>query len=130
MICSMTQRIYTPERSLWKRTFFVYEKSPRNYISHDALFKSLIKNYFKEFIEVFLPQFYKKLDFATVEFLSEEMIIDPFEDDVKFLDIVAKVRLKKSGDPIIIHLEPQSYKQGDFTERMFRYANALYHRLK
>src|SRR5690625_822301 len=126
----MTQRIYTPKRSHWKRTFFLYEKSPRNYIPHDALFKSLIKNYFKEFIEAFLPQVYDRLDFTTVEFLSEEMIIDPFEDDVKFLDIVAKVRLKKSGDPIIIHIEPQSYKQQDFTERMFRYANALYNRLK
>src|SRR5690625_1296793 len=126
----MTQMVYIPERSHFKHASFIYEKAPMNYIPHDALFKSLLKNYFKEFIETFLPQAYEKLNFATIEFLSEEMIIDPFEDDVQFLDIVAKVHLKQSGDPVIIHVEPQSYKQRDFTERMFRYANALYNRLR
>src|SRR5690625_2326058 len=126
----MTQMIYTLERSHWKHASFICEKTSLNYIPHDALFKSLLKNYFKEFSKAFLPQAYEKLNFATVDFLSEEMIIDPFEDDVQFLDIVAKIHLKQSGEPVIIHVEPQSYRQCDFTERMFRYANALYNRLK
>lgn len=60
----MKELIYVPERSETQASTFIYENSSNEYIPHDALFKTLLKNYFKQFIQAFFPEIYEVLDFA------------------------------------------------------------------
>lgn len=127
----MAQTIDYPETPCWEYPSFINENPSKNYTPHDALFKKLIKDYFKQFIKAFLPQAYEILNFKTINFLSEEMIVNPFKDEIQFLDIVAKIQEKETKEEVILHIEPQSYRQHDFNERIFCYAASLYlqHRL-
>src|SRR5690625_108024 len=108
---------------------FIREEYEPN-IPHDLLFKQLIQMYFEEFIEVFFPKFHAKIDFNSVNFLSEEVIPDSFAADKRVLDIVVEVKWKSTDTIIIIHVEPQSYKQANFNERMFHYFSILYNKLR
>lgn len=130
MVLHMNQLLYMSECTLMEEELsFIYEKSSTSYIPHDLLFKKLLKHHFKLFIKAYEPKLFAVLDFSTFEFLSEEIILNAFDYEKRILDLVAKVKLKSTGEPIIIHVEPQSYVQKDFSERMFFYASALYHQL-
>lgn len=52
------------------------------------------------------------------------------EGESRRLDIVAQVKLKETDSLIIIHIEPQSYVQKNFHERMYLYYNLLYQRYR
>ena len=100
-------------------------------INHDQIFKNLIQEFFKEFMEGFLPEIAEEIDFSCVEFLKDEFFSDLTKGRKKLLDLVAKVRLKKGDEEyILIHTEFESRKPGkDFPERMFRYFCHLYLKL-
>jgi hypothetical protein len=100
------------------------------YIHHDQLFKQLIHTFFSEFLEVFFPEVYHHVDFSAMKPLSEEMFTDLIEGESRRADIVIETNLKGDDTLIIIHVEPQSYVQSDFHERMYQYFSLLYHKYR
>lgn len=122
----------SPRKSTSYFTFqpSLIKEEKQSYIPHDLLFKKLIETFFEQFIEVFYPKFYGSIDFQSVKFLSEEVIPNAFERDQRRLDIVVEARWKSTDSIIIIHVEPQSYVQTDFNERMFHYYCVLYNKYR
>src|SRR5690606_36536279 len=62
--------------------------------------------------------------------LSEEVFTDLIEGESRRADIVIEVKLKGRETLIIIHVEPQSYVQSNFHERMYQYFSLLYNKYR
>lgn len=105
-------------------------EAPKQYIHHDQLFKQLIHTFFAEFLEVFFPDVYHHVDFTSLKPLSEEMFTDLLEGESRHADIVIETTLKGQDTVIIIHVEPQSYGQPHFHERMFYYFSLLFNKYR
>ncbi|WP_075980741.1 RpnC/YadD family protein [Bacillus massilinigeriensis] len=103
-------------------------ENPNPYIHHDQLFKQLIHTFFAEFLEAFFPAVYEHIDFSSIRALPEEMFTDLLEGESRRADIIIETKLKNEDTLIIIHVEPQSYAQPNFHERMFQYFCLLYSR--
>ena len=85
-----------------------------SYTKHDQLYKELIHNFFEEFIEVFFPDVYDNLNFQQIKPLSEEVYTSMTDGEARRLDIVIEAKLKETDVVVIVHIEPQSYKQTNF----------------
>lgn len=99
------------------------------YTKHDILFKRLLETFFAEFIEAFFPDLYQKIDFSSLQYLSEELVPHLHDENERRLDIVAEVKWKSTDALIVIHVEPQSYVQTDFNKRMFHYFSQLHRKV-
>ncbi|MFB9276263.1 Rpn family recombination-promoting nuclease/putative transposase [Cohnella cellulosilytica] len=109
-------------------------------IDHDRLFKELLQTFFKEFMELFFPKVSAIIDYSHVKFLSEELFSGLVGGTTERADLVVETLLleeegTEATEPehkalIIIHLEPQSYFQEDFPERMFLYSGKLYEKYR
>jgi hypothetical protein len=106
------------------------DEKTSSYIHHDQLFKELIHTFFAEFLEAFFPEVYEHVDFSTIHPLSEEVFTDLFEGASRKADIVIETKLKGQETLIIIHIEPQSYYQKNFNERMYLYFSLLYNKYR
>ena len=96
-------------------------------IDHDQIFKTLIQAFFREFMELFLPEEAALVDFDRVEFLKQEHFTDVPRGKRKRLDLVAKAGLKRGGEKfILIHTEFEAEKEMDFPKRVYRYHNRLF----
>ncbi|MGF6952315.1 hypothetical protein QF028_004820 [Neobacillus sp. B4I6] len=62
--------------------------------------------------------------------LSEEVFTDLYIGEARRADIVIEAKLKGQETLIIIHVEPQSYGQRNFNERMYHYFSLLYHKYR
>ena len=105
-------------------------EDPKQYIHHDQLFKQLLHTFFTEFLEVFFPEVHEHIDFSMLKPLSEEMFTDLIEGESRRADMIIETKLKGQETLVIIHVEPQSYGQKDFHERMFYYFSLLYNRYR
>ncbi|WP_440895004.1 Rpn family recombination-promoting nuclease/putative transposase [Amphibacillus sp. Q70] len=109
----------------------VKEKPPlSNYTQHDLLYKELIHTFFAEFLAVFFPDVHKNIDFHRIKPLSEEMHTDITKGKTHRLDIVIETILKGTDVVVIVHIEPQSYQQAHFSERMYHYFSMLYNKYR
>ncbi|SMB93167.1 conserved hypothetical protein (putative transposase or invertase) [Thermanaeromonas toyohensis ToBE] len=99
-------------------------------IDHDAIFKELITNFFKEFMELFFPEAHALIDYSELTFLSQEIITDITAGEKHYVDILASVKIKGEEGYVLIHIEPQAYKEADFARRMFIYFSRLYEKHK
>ena len=97
-----------------------------SYTDHDRLFKELIQTFFQEFFEAFFPEEFTQIDFSNVKFLEQEVFTDIVKGEKRKVDILAETKLKNEELVIIVHIEPQSYFQKEFHERMFIYYSRLY----
>ncbi len=113
-------------------------------VDHDKMFKELLTNFFMEFVESFLPDVFAYIDTSFYELLDKEVFTDIASGDKHEVDIVVKVRFKRTpaaladaADPtqpqeppfeafFLIHIENQSSAKSDFPKRMFRYFARLY----
>jgi len=100
------------------------------HIKHDQLYKELISTFFQEFLDVFFPEVHKHINFQRIKPLSEEVFTNLLDGDARRLDIVIETSLKDTDIMIIVHIEPQSYRQTDFNERMYHYFSLLYNKYK
>lgn len=112
-----------------KRSVFIQEDK-NEYMKHDQLFKELIHSFFEEFLEVFFPEIYDHIDFESIKPLSEEVFTDMLDGESRRADIVVETTLKGEDVVIIIHVEPQSYHQPNFHERMYHYFSLLYNKYR
>lgn len=109
----------------------IKENPPKStYTKHDQLYKELINTFFKEFLSAFFPEVHEHLDFQSIKPISEEVYTDLIEGKTRRLDIVVETKLKNTDVVVIVHIEPQSFVQTNFHERMFRYFSLLYNKYR
>ena len=87
-------------------------------MDHDQRFKTLIKEFFYEFLLLFFRPWAERFDCSVVEWLDKEVFPDPPKGDRRVLDLVAKLPTRevvpgqKTGEPdhwlALIHLEIES----------------------
>ena len=96
-------------------------------MGHDQLFKSILRSLFREFLELFFPDYAARLDFASVEFSDKELFKGFPDGQRREPDVVAQVRTLE-GDPevVVVHVEVQAEPKGDFRRRMFEYYALLW----
>ncbi|MGH9833789.1 MAG: Rpn family recombination-promoting nuclease/putative transposase [Blastocatellia bacterium] len=93
-------------------------------IDHDQLFKQLLRTFFLEFIELFLPAVREYLEPDPIDFLDKEIFTDVTAGERHEADLVVKGRFKGQDSFFLIHVEPESSrrrKRGAFGRRMFHY---------
>ncbi|NOT64426.1 MAG: DUF4351 domain-containing protein [Acidobacteria bacterium] len=91
---------------------------------HDQLFKKLLREFFSEFIELFLPEVATYLDTSEIKFLDKEIFAALASRDKRNADLVAQVKFKNTATNFLIHIEPESARRkrrGAFARRMFDY---------
>ncbi|RDW17535.1 transposase [Oceanobacillus arenosus] len=104
------------------------DSAKSTYTGHDQLSKEIINTFFKEFLEAFFPNVHDNIDFHAIKPLSEEVYTNVLKGKTRRLDIVIETTLKNTEVVVIVHVEPQSYKQDDFHERMYHYFSMLYNK--
>lgn len=87
-------------------------------MDHDQRFKSLIREFFADFLRLFFADWAARFDLSSVEWLDKELLPDPPEGSRHLLDLVARLRtLQRVGeaqpaDPeqwlALIHIEIES----------------------
>ena len=102
----------------------------KNQINHDQLFKELLETFFAEFMQLFFPEAYQAIDFTHLKFLQQEVFTDVTAKEKHIVDILVETRVKGEPGLILVHVEPQSYVQKDFNERMFIYFSRLYEKYR
>src|SRR2546430_2575524 len=93
-------------------------------IDHDQLFKKLLKEFFLEFVALFLPAVRAYLDPAKLEFLDKELFTDLPVSEKRYADLLVKAGFKGQPSYFLLHVEPESSrrrKRGEFARRMFDY---------
>src|SRR4051794_30131216 len=90
-------------------------------MDHDRLFKELLRTFFVEFIEAFVPNVSEFLDASSIEFLDKEVFTDVASSDRHEVDLLVKAKFKGEEAFFLIHVENQATAQEDFAARMFRY---------
>ncbi|QJD87583.1 Rpn family recombination-promoting nuclease/putative transposase [Cohnella herbarum] len=104
------------------------EQGKRENIPHDEAFKKLLQTFFAEFIELFFPHLDLLLDHTHTRLLMQELLVDIVGEEARSLDLLIETRYRSLNAYILIHLEPQSYWQEKFNERMFIYFSRLFER--
>lgn len=97
-------------------------------VPHDEAFKKLLETFFKEFIELFFPHLDQLLDYSHTRFLMQELLVDIVGEEARNLDLLLETRYRATDAYVLVHFEPQSYKEVDFHERMFIYFSRLFER--
>jgi hypothetical protein len=98
---------------------------------HDQRFKTLLQEFFGDFLRLFFRPWAERLDCEKVEWLDKEVFPDPPEGSRHVLDLVARlptrqaVAAPRAGDPeswlALIHVEIESPdKVAPLRPRMFR----------
>ena len=108
----------------------VVQEETTKYTHHDQFFKELIHEFFDEFLEAFFPDVHHHIDFSSIKPLSEEVFTDLLKGKSRRADIVVEAKLKGTDTLLIIHVEPQSYTETNFHERMFHYFSLLYNKYR
>ncbi|MGB0861602.1 MAG: hypothetical protein ACPG19_11160 [Saprospiraceae bacterium] len=94
-------------------------------IKKDLLWKSIIEDFFEDFLHFFYSEFVEDVDFAKpFEFLDKELqTLQPEADSQhRRADLLVKVYLLNGEEKwILVHIEVQGYEDVNFPLRMFIY---------
>ena len=94
---------------------------------HDAHFKQLLRAFFAEFLEAFVPELARDLDRRSIQFIDKELLrLRGGRKTSRLVDLVAKARFHSEEGFILVHLEHQASRQRDMRRRMFFYAAWLF----
>ena len=91
-------------------------------MTHDPLFKDVLRAFFPDFLRLFFPAVAGRLDFRGLTFLDKEAFTDQPRGRRREADLVARVRTR-SGRPglVLIHIEVEGRRRPAFFYRMFEY---------
>ncbi|MCB0064473.1 MAG: hypothetical protein KDE19_20250 [Caldilineaceae bacterium] len=92
------------------------------YTLHDRLFKEFLQRFLPEFLTLFFPKDAARLDFTTLHFLSQELVVNLPHQTLRITDVVAEVNTL-DGEPeiLIIHVEIEANHPHEIPQRMFEY---------
>ncbi len=99
------------------------EAEKKENIDFDQLCKRLVKTFFKEFLDFFFPELLSKIDFTIDPIhIDKELFSGQIEGDKTISDILTQVKLLDGEEEmLLLHIEFQSGKEEDFSERMLFY---------
>jgi hypothetical protein len=103
---------------------------------HDQRFKELLREFFREFLLLFFPEWVDRVDFTRLEWLDKEVYPDPPRGERRVLDLVAKLPTRqvvpgqRSGEAdswiALLHMEVESADSvAPFRSRMYEYREHL-----
>jgi hypothetical protein len=97
-------------------------------IDHDRIFKELLRTFFFEFVELFLPDVHADLDYSSLEFLDKEVFTDVTSGEKHEVDLIVKARLRGQFWFFLFHIEAQASSKSKipFPRRMFTYFARLH----
>ncbi|NJN15453.1 MAG: DUF4351 domain-containing protein [Oscillochloris sp.] len=95
-------------------------------IDHDAVFKLLLTAFFREFLELFLPDLATALDPTPLTFLDKETFSNLIDPDRREADLVVQARMRNQPATLLIHLEHQAQHDAMLDRRLFRYFARFY----
>jgi len=103
------------------------------HIDYDGLWKRIIELFFKQFVEFFMPELSKDVDFSKPpEFLEQELATIMAEQTAKgrmSVDKLLKIPMKNGEyEHIFLHVEVQSQRKADFLKRNFKYFYRIFDR--
>jgi hypothetical protein len=64
-------------------------------VDHDQRFKEMLREFFREFIELFFPAWVERIEFESLEWMTQEVFPDPPQGDRYAIDLLAKVRVRR-----------------------------------
>ncbi|MFZ4661639.1 MAG: hypothetical protein ACOYNY_31815 [Caldilineaceae bacterium] len=89
---------------------------------HDRLFKEFLHRFLPDFLWIFFPAEAERLNFATLQFLDKELIINFAGQELRITDIVAEVATWEGvAETIIVHLEVEGRDKVTLPQRMSEY---------
>src|SRR5215203_2616310 len=95
-------------------------------MDHDGMFKQLLRTFFVDFLQLFVPRVLEDLDQSSIEFVDKEIITDVAARERHEVDLLVKARFRGKESFFLIHVETQASAQEDFARRMFQYFARLY----
>lgn len=90
-------------------------------MDHDQLFKELLRTFFLEFLDLFLPEVSAFVEREGIEFLDKEIFTDITAGERHEVDMLVKVRFRGQETFFLIHIETQATATSGFGRRFFRY---------
>lgn len=101
-------------------------------LDHDQRFKTLIREFFADFMSLFFSDWAAMVDCEAAEWLEQEAFPDPPEGPRRVMDLVARLPLREAMDDkeepwlALIHIEIESPDSAaPFRRRMYRYNGYL-----
>ncbi len=95
-------------------------------MSHDQLFKDFLREFFREFMELFYPHIAARLDFSRTTLYDKELFTDLPQGRQREADVVAEVyTLDGEPETILLHVEIEGEWGRDFSARMDEYYKML-----
>jgi hypothetical protein len=100
----------------WRQENFTQEPKMTR-VDHDQRFKTLIQEFFAEFLSLFFPQWAERFDCSAAEWLTQEIFPDPPDGPCRRLDLVAKVprrphaalpSTERELEIVLVHIEIES----------------------
>ena len=105
-----------PEHSL------IDERVPTAVTLHDRIFKEFLERFLPQFMQIFFPIEAARLDFSTVTFLRQELLITLPGQVLRITDVVAEIStLAGESEVVIVHVEVEANKPKPLPQRMFDY---------
>ena len=84
-------------------------------MDHDQRFKTLIREFFADFLRLFFEEWANRFDLDAIEWLDKEVLPNPPEGSRHLLDLVARLYAKPTADKIahdsslvLVHIEIES----------------------
>ena len=100
-------------------------------MKHDQYWKTILRIFIREYMELFFPEQAKRLDFKVVRNVDKQLFTDLPEGRMREPDIVVEVRsLDDDAEIIVIHIEIERNKNRDIPRRMWEYYSLLRLRTK
>ncbi|MCE7981626.1 MAG: hypothetical protein DYG89_10560 [Caldilinea sp. CFX5] len=90
--------------------------------SHDRLFKEFLERFLPDFLRLFFPEEAARLDFSTLHFPRQELLVNVPRQLLRITDVVGEVKTF-AGEPelIIVHVEIEGNDPKPLPKRMFDY---------
>jgi hypothetical protein len=98
---------------------------------HDQRLKVLLKEFFEAFFLCFFPDWARRFEFTTVDWLDKEVFLAPPQGEKRQLDLVARLRLRPEAPPsragvsdlvALVHVELEARASAAaLRPRMFQY---------
>jgi hypothetical protein len=86
------------------------------------LFKEFLRRFLPEFLQTFFPKEAIRLDFSTLTFLNQELVVNLPHQTLRITDVVAEVKTHDGAPEIlIVHVEIEANQPHIIPQRMFEY---------
>jgi hypothetical protein len=93
---------------------------------HDRIFKEFLHRFLPDFLRLFFPEEAARLDFTTLTFLDQELVVNLPGQSLRITDVVAEViSLEGEAEAIIVHVEVEGRDRRSLPQRMFEYYSLL-----